>query len=103
MYKKLILVSILAGSLSSCIGYKEATKENIDQLKEKSEIASHIQIPDDWIFDRKAGSKSISYDWINDLKTSQLEALVKEGMLYNADLIIAREKLNQIELAMEIA
>lgn len=103
MYKKLILVSILAGSLSSCIGYKEATKENIDQLKEKSEIATHLQIPDDWIFDRKADSKSISYDWINDLKTSQLEALVKEGMLYNADLIIAREKLNQIELAMEIA
>lgn len=103
MYKKLILVSILAGSLSSCIGYKEATKENIDQLKEKSEIASHVQIPDDWIFDRKADSKSISYDWINDLKTSQLEALVKEGMLYNADLIIAREKLNQVELAMEIA
>ncbi|WP_343640340.1 TolC family protein [Chryseobacterium sp.] len=96
-------MSILAGSLSSCIGYKEATKENIDQLKEKSEIATHLQIPDDWIFDRKADSKSISYDWINDLKTSQLETLVKEGMLYNADLIIAREKLNQIELAMEIA
>lgn len=103
MYKKLILLSTLAVSLSSCIGYKEAKKENIDELKEKSEIASHIQIPDDWIFDRKANSKSISYDWINDLKTSQLEALINEGMLYNADLIIAREKLNQVELAMEIA
>lgn len=96
-------MSVLTVSLSSCIGYKEATKENINELKEKSEIASHIQIPDDWIFDRKANSKSISYDWINDLKTSQLEALINEGMLYNADLIIAREKLNQIELAMEIA
>ncbi|WFB67701.1 TolC family protein [Chryseobacterium sp. WX] len=103
MYKKLVLLSVLTVSLSSCIGYKEATKENINELKEKSEIASHIQIPDDWIFDRKANSKSISYDWINDLKTSQLEALINEGMLYNADLIIAREKLNQIELAMEIA
>ncbi|WP_433628598.1 TolC family protein [Chryseobacterium cucumeris] len=103
MYKKLVLLSVLSVSLSSCIGYKEATKENINELKEKSEIASHIQIPDDWIFDRKANSKSISYDWINDLKTSQLEALINEGMLYNADLIIAREKLNQIELAMEIA
>ena len=103
MYKKLILLSTLAVSLSSCIGYKEATKENINELKEKSIIASHIQIPDDWIFDRKANSKSISYDWINDLKTSQLESLINEGMSYNADLIIAREKLNQIELAMEIA
>lgn len=103
MYKKLVLLSVLTVSLSSCIGYKEATKENINELKEKSEIASHIQIPDDWIFDRKANSKSISYDWINDLKTSQLEVLINEGMLYNADLIIAREKLNQIELAMEIA
>ncbi|MFS4470586.1 TolC family protein [Chryseobacterium sp. T20] len=103
MYKKLILLSAIAISLSSCIGYKEATKENINELKEKSEIASHIQIPDDWIFDRKANSKSISYDWITDLKTSQLEALINEGMSYNADLIIAREKLNQVELAMEIA
>ncbi|WP_426477815.1 TolC family protein [Chryseobacterium sp. CBSDS_008] len=103
MYKKLIVLSVLSVSLSSCIGYKEATKENINELKEKSEIASHIAIPDEWIFDRKADSKSISYDWINDLKTPHLEALVNEGMLYNADLIIAREKLNQIELAMEIA
>lgn len=103
MYKKLIVLSLLSVSLSSCIGYKEATQENINQLKEKSEIASHIKIPDDWIFDRKAGSKSISYGWINDLKTPQLEALINEGMLYNADLIIAREKINQIELAMEIA
>ncbi len=48
-------------------------------------------------------SKSLSYDWITDLKTPQLETLLNEGMLYNADLIIAKEKLNQVELAMEIA
>jgi outer membrane protein TolC len=29
--------------------------------------------------------------------------LINEGMVYNADIIIAKEKLNQIELAMEIA
>jgi len=103
MYKKLILLGILSGSLSSCIGYKEPTKESITQLKETSEIASHVEIPDEWIFDRQANSRSVSYDWINDLKTPQLENLINEGMLYNADLIIAKEKLNQIELAMEIA
>jgi NodT family efflux transporter outer membrane factor (OMF) lipoprotein len=97
------MAGILAVSLSSCIGYKEPTKENIDQLKEKSEVASHITIPDDWIFDRNANSRSLSYDWISDLKTPQLEALINEGMQYNADIIIAKEKLNQIELAMEIA
>ncbi len=103
MCKKLIILGILSVSLSSCIGYKEPTKENINQLKEKSEIASHIEIPDEWIFDRKSNSRSISYDWITDLKTPQLETLINEGMLYNSDLIIAKEKLNQVELSMEIA
>lgn len=103
MYRKLIILGILSVGLTSCIGYKEPTKENINQLKENSEIAAHVTIPDDWIFDRESNSRSLSYGWISDLKTPQLETLVKEGMLYNADLIIAREKLNQIELAMEIA
>ncbi|OCA78477.1 RND transporter [Chryseobacterium contaminans] len=103
MYKRFIMAGILAVSLSSCIGYKEPTKENIAELKEKNEIASHITIPDEWIFDRNANSRSLSYDWITDLKTPQLEALINEGMQYNADIIIAKEKLNQIELAMEIA
>ncbi|WP_106916434.1 TolC family protein [Chryseobacterium aurantiacum] len=103
MYKKLIVLGVLSLSLSSCIGYKKPTKENMDQLKEKSEIVSHLQIPDDWIFDRKTGSASFSYEWITDLKDQQLEALINEGMQYNADIIIAREKLNQVELAMEIA
>ncbi|MCQ9638517.1 TolC family protein [Chryseobacterium sp. WG14] len=103
MYKKLILLGILSISLSSCIGYKEPTKENMAQLKENSEIATHIQIPDDWIFDRTANARSLSYEWITDIKTPQLETLINEGMLYNADIIIAKEKLNQVELAMEIA
>ncbi|MDM1553296.1 MULTISPECIES: efflux transporter outer membrane subunit [Chryseobacterium] len=103
MYKRFIMAGILAVSLSSCIGYKEPTKENIAELKEKSEVTSHITIPDDWIFDRNANSRSLSYDWVTDLKTPQLEALINEGMQYNADIIIAKEKLNQIELAMEIA
>lgn len=103
MYKKLILLGILSISLSSCIGYKEPTKESMSQLKENSEIATHIQIPDDWIFDRKANARSLSYEWITDIKRPQLETLINEGMLYNADIIIAKEKLNQVELAMKIA
>ncbi|AZA80000.1 TolC family protein [Chryseobacterium sp. G0186] len=103
MYKKLIVLGVLSVSLSSCIGYKEPTKESMDQLKEKSEISSHLQIPDDWIFDRKSDTDSFSYNWITDLKDRQLESLINEGMQYNADIIIAREKLNQVELAMEIA
>ncbi|WP_407517352.1 TolC family protein [Elizabethkingia anophelis] len=103
MYKKLIISGIISVSLTSCIGYKEATKETTDHLKEKSEIISNIKIPDDWIFDRNIPSGSFSYAWINDLKSPQLEALINEGMLYNADIIIAKERLNQVELAMEIA
>lgn len=103
MYKKLIILGVLSISLSSCIGYKEPTKENLEQLKENSEIATHISIPDNWIFDREANTRSLSYEWIADLKTPQLETLIDEGMVYNADIIIAKEKLNQVELAMEIA
>lgn len=103
MLKKLIISGVLLVSLASCIGYKEPTKENISQLKESSETAAHVTIPDDWIFDREANFRSLSYGWITDLKTPQLEALISEGMRYNADLIIAREKLAQVELAMEIA
>ncbi|MBL3546237.1 MULTISPECIES: TolC family protein [Chryseobacterium] len=103
MYKKIILLGVLSISLSSCIGYKEPTEENMHQLKENSEIATHIQIPDHWIFDRKANARSLSYEWITEIKTPQLDTLIHEGMLYNADIIIAKEKLNQIELAMEIA
>ncbi|PKF73255.1 TolC family protein [Chryseobacterium sp. PMSZPI] len=103
MYRKLIVLGILSISLSSCIGYQEPTKETMDQLKERSEIVFHIEIPDEWIFDRQANSKSLSYDWITILKTPQLDTLIDEGMLHNADLIIAKEKLNQVELAMEIA
>ena len=103
MYKRLIMLGVLSIGLSSCIGYKEPTKEALDHLKESSEIASHVTIPDEWIFDRTANARSLSYEWISDLKTPQLEMLIKDGMLYNADLVIAKEKLNQIELAMEIA
>ncbi|SIT24554.1 efflux transporter, outer membrane factor (OMF) lipoprotein, NodT family [Chryseobacterium ureilyticum] len=103
MYKRLIILGVLSIGLSSCIGYKEPTKEALDNLKESSEIASHVTIPDEWIFDRTANARSLSYEWISGLKTPQLETLIKDGMLYNADLVIAKEKLNQIELAMEIA
>ncbi|MGU3373976.1 TolC family protein [Chryseobacterium sp. M5A1_1a] len=103
MYKKSIVFGILSLSLSSCIGYKEPTKENIDQLKENSEIAAHVTIPENWIFERNSNARSLSYEWITDLKTPQLEKLINDGMLYNADIIIAKEKLNQIELSMEIA
>ncbi|WP_411897932.1 TolC family protein [Elizabethkingia occulta] len=103
MYKKLIISGIISVSLTSCIGYKEATKETTDHLKEKSEIISNIKIPDDWIFNRDVMPDSFSYEWINDLKSPQLDALINEGMLYNADIIIAKERLNQVELAMEIA
>lgn len=103
MYKKIMILAALSSSLSSCIGYKEATEESLDKLKEKSLIANNIKIPDDWIFNKTMGLESFSYDWITDLKAPQLQSLITEGLLHNADLIIANEKLNQIELAMEIA
>ncbi|ULT24521.1 TolC family protein [Sphingobacterium sp. E70] len=40
---------------------------------------------------------------MNELLTPELEALIKEGLAHNADIIISKEKLNQVELAMDIA
>ncbi|MGC5745923.1 TolC family protein [Chryseobacterium sp. NFX27] len=103
MSKKIILLSVVPFVLSSCLMYKDATKERTDELKKKSLIAQHINIPEEWIMDKNADEKSLDFQWINSLYDSELAMLVEEGLQYNADIIIAQEKLNQIELAMSIA
>ncbi len=90
-------------SLSSCIMYKEATKENIAELKETSVIKENVKIPDNWILDNALNSEDTSFGWISELNNPQLSAFIQEGMKYNADIVIAQEKLNQIELSMDIA
>lgn len=89
--------------LSSCLLYKDATKEKMDALKEKSVAAENVKIPDNWILDNSLDSKNVSFNWITELNNPQLSALMQEGMKYNADIVIAQEKLNQIELSMDIA
>lgn len=104
--KKLITKTCLCLSavcLSSCLLYKDASKEKIDELKETSKVAENIKIPENWILDNTLDVKDVSFDWISELNNSQLSSFIAEGMKYNADIVIAQEKLNQIELAMDIA
>jgi len=103
MLKKISIASILLLSLTSCIGYKNATPEKIEDLKNTSEIKANIEIPNKWIQDKETDSHDFSYQWMNELITTELEALVKEGLAHNADIIISKKKLNQIELSMDIA
>lgn len=103
MVKKISIASVLLLTLTSCIGYKNATPEKIEALKNTSEIKANIEIPDKWIQDKETDSPDFSYQWMNELITTELEVLVKEGLAHNADIIISKEKLNQIELSMDIA
>ncbi|MCE3076315.1 TolC family protein [Chryseobacterium gwangjuense] len=103
MVKKLGISAIILLSLTSCIGYKNATPETVDALKNTSEIKANVEISDKWVQDKNQHIADFSYDWITELKTSELENLIREGLVHNADIIISKEKLNQIELAMDIA
>lgn len=103
MLKKISMASVLFLSLTSCIGYKTATPEKIESLKNTSEIKSNIEIPDKWIEEKGQEQPAFSYEWMNELMTPELEALIQEGLIHNADIIISKEKLNQVELFMDIA
>lgn len=103
MLKKSFILLALSISTTSCLFYKNATKERIDKLKQSSQIANNIQIPEDWIFDKELDSTTFDYQWISELYNSELQELIQAGLAHNAGIIIAEEKLNQIELAMGIA
>jgi NodT family efflux transporter outer membrane factor (OMF) lipoprotein len=103
MYKKLSIATVLLFSLTSCIGYKTATPEKIESLKNTSEIKANVEIPDTWIQEKGQDQPAFSYQWMNELLTSELETLIQEGLTHNADIIISKEKLTQVELAMDIA
>lgn len=96
-------VLMIAFGLHSCLLYKDASKEKTDKLKETSLIKQNITIPENWILDNTSDATAVSFDWITELKNPQLSSLIQEGMKYNADIVIAEEKLNQIELSMNIA
>jgi len=103
MIKKISIGALLLFNLTSCIGYKNATPEKIEELKNTSAIKANIEISDKWIQEQGQNQPAFSYAWMNELLTPELEALIKEGLAHNADIIISKEKLNQIELAMDIA
>lgn len=103
MLKKIGITGAIILSMTSCIGYKNATPDNIAVLKNTSEIKANTEIPDKWIQDKVQDTLDFSYQWMNELLNSELEALINEGLAHNADIIVSKEKLNQIELSMDIA
>lgn len=103
MLRKISLGCILLLNLTSCIGYKKATTTDIDGLKNTSQIKEHVEISDRWIAERNQDLPDFSYDWMKGMLTSELETLIKDGVAHNADVLISKEKLNQVELAMDIA
>lgn len=103
MVHKNIIYFSLALLLQSCLMYKDANKENISELKKSSKLSENVEIPEDWILSNNASSENFSLDWINEIHSNELQQLIDEGLQYNANILIAQEKLNQIELAMDIA
>jgi NodT family efflux transporter outer membrane factor (OMF) lipoprotein len=103
MLKKISVAGAIILSVTSCIGYKSATPEKITILKNTSEIKSNVEIPDKWIQEKEQDTLGFSYQWISELLNPELEGLIQEGFAHNANSIIFKEKLNQVELAMDIA
>jgi NodT family efflux transporter outer membrane factor (OMF) lipoprotein len=103
MFKKISIASALLLTLTSCIGYKAANPEKIESLKNNSEIKANMKISDKWIQEKEQDQPDFSYHWMSELLSPELEALIKEGLAHNVDIIISKEKLKQVELSMDIA
>lgn len=103
MFKKIGIAGLITFSLSSCIGYKSAAPERMNVLKNTSEIKGNTKIPDKWIQHKERDSIEFSYQWMKELVSPELESLIQEGLDHNADIVISKEKLHQIELSMNIA
>jgi NodT family efflux transporter outer membrane factor (OMF) lipoprotein len=54
---------------------------------------------------QRTDSLAANFDlnWIKELQDTLLTKLIAEGMVYNSQIIIAQEKLNQIEIALDIS
>lgn len=90
--------------LSSCLLYKDPTKGRTDKLKASSTLVQNVSVPDDWIMQRTDSlANSFDLNWIKELQDSLLTSLIAEGMAYNSQVIIAQEKLSQIEIALDIS
>lgn len=103
MFNKISIASALLLGLTSCIGYKAANPEKIEQLKNNSEIKANMKISDKWIQEKQQDQPDFPYQWMSELLSPELEAMIKEGLAHNVDIIISKEKLNQVELSMDIA
>lgn len=103
MVKKISIASALLLNLTSCIGYKTATPEKIEHIKNNSEIKANVKISDKWIQEKEQEQPDFSYRWMNELLSPELEELIKEGLKHNADITVSKEKLKQVELSMDIA
>ena len=103
MFKKIGIAGLITCCVSSCIGYKNAAPEKITALKNTSEIKGNTEIPDRWIQDKERDTIEFSYQWMEELVSPELESLIQEGLDHNADIVISKEKLHQIELSMDIA
>lgn len=103
MFNKISIASALLLGLTSCIGYKAANPEKIERLKNNSEIKANMKISDKWIQEKQQDQPDFPYQWMSELLSPELEAMIKEGLAHNVDIIISKEKLKQVELSMDIA
>lgn len=94
---------LFAALLQSCLFYKKANQENMGELKNESALKENVAIPDQWIFSKNADTTNFDLSWIKELHTAQLQELINEGIKYNSNILINQEKLNQVELSMDIA
>ncbi|SIQ98968.1 Outer membrane protein TolC [Chryseobacterium sp. RU37D] len=102
MNKKYFVIFIAL--CTSCAGLKkEKVQKDIEDLKKNSEVLTHLEIPEQWIMDRNLSAEEFDTSWIKEIYYDDLGAFIKEGLEHNATKLLVQEKLNQIEIAMDIA
>lgn len=100
LLKKIIISLGAAIALSGCIKLKEAPTS--DEIKEDNTALENMTIPNDWVFE-EIDSAAIDLNWAKEWETSELDSIIAEGYLYNADVNVAASRIEQANKGLKIA
>lgn len=98
--KKIIISLGAAIAFSGCIKLKEAPTS--DEIKEDNTALENMTIPDDWVFE-EIDSAAIDLSWAKEWETADLDSIIAEGYLYNADINVAASRIEQANKGLKIA
>ncbi|GJM63821.1 TolC family protein [Persicobacter diffluens] len=94
-------VLILLLSFSACINLKNAPQQ--EEIVDGNAALENVQVPQDWIFQELTDSPELEMGWAAEWQTAALVDLVKETLIYNADLQVAQSRVEASQQGLTIA